>query len=415
MVGQAVGSNGVAAINITIPLMNIFTGLALMIAFGSSVAISIHLSQGKEKAARYHVAQSILFLGLITSISLVLIQLFTESISLLLGSSVTLLLQVVDYLRYFSICWLPMVIAITGMFIIRIDGSPKYAMWCNIVPAILNVILDYIFIFPLEMGVKGAAIATTLAQSTGGFMALYYIIFRAKSTKPLWPKMSLMSIKLSIRNICYQIRVGFSAMLGELTLGLLTLIGNLQFMKYMGDAGVGAFGIACYYLPFLFLTGSAIVESAQPIISYNYGSGDRMRVKSAYSLAIKTAAGTGIALTAIFVLFPEFLMRLFISADSAAYPIGVKGFPLLAIGFTFFMINLVVIGYYQSIERPIAGITISITRGIILLIPSFIILPELLGADAIWLANPITEIATLIIFFVIRTAYRYRSNRKKGD
>ena len=132
-----------------------------------------------------------------------------------------------------------------------------------------------------------------------------------------------------MRNISYQCRVGSSALLTEATLATLMFVGNQVFMKYIGDDGVGAFGIVCYYIPFVFMVGNAIAQSAQPIISYNFGLGNKQRVYSTEKIALCTAVVCGIIVMTAFVLFPKLLVGLFISTDNPAAHIAVDGYPYL--------------------------------------------------------------------------------------
>lgn len=136
-----------------------------------------------------------------------------------------------------------------GLFVIRLDGAPKLAMWCSVISALLNVLLDWLFIFPLGWGVMGAAFATAISVSVGGGIALWYLLCRARSLSLCPLKGSRKSLRLSLRNVGYQCRIGSSALLGEATLATLMFTGNQVFMRYLGDDGVGAFGIACYYIP----------------------------------------------------------------------------------------------------------------------------------------------------------------------
>ena len=155
-VGHGVGADGVAAINIVAPIYLIMSGLGLMIGSGCSVLAAIHLSKQQDKAARWHTTQAILASSILTLTICLTAFLFPTRTAYLLGSSSTLLPQVLDYLKWILPCFLFEMWSLVGLFVIRLDGSPKYAMWCNIIPSLLNVILDWIFIFPLGMGVKGA-------------------------------------------------------------------------------------------------------------------------------------------------------------------------------------------------------------------------------------------------------------------
>lgn len=121
--------------------------------------------------------------------------------------------------------------------------------------------------------VMGAAFATSISIMAGGLVAMVYLLFYARHLRLQPLKWSVKSLRLSVRNIGYQCRIGPSALLGEATLAVLMFVGNQVFMSYLGDDGVGAFGIACYYIPFVFMVGNAIAQSAQPIISYNFGLG----------------------------------------------------------------------------------------------------------------------------------------------
>ena len=173
-----------------------------------------------------------------------------------------------------------------SLFVIRLDGRPRLAMACSLISAGINVVLDWVFIFPLGWGVKGAAIATSISVVIGGLIAVGYLLLYARFLR-LYPiKWSHKSIRLFIRNIGYQCRIGSSALLAEATLATLMFMGNHLFMHYLGEHGVGAFGIACYYTPFVFMVGNAIAQSAQPIISYNFGAGCRQRVQKTIRIAL---------------------------------------------------------------------------------------------------------------------------------
>ncbi len=317
--------------------------------------------------------------------------------------------QVVDYLRCIMPCRLFDMWSMIGLFIIRLDGSPRYAMWCNIIPAALNVVLDWLFIFPLGMGVKGAAIATSISIIVGGIMALGYLLFMADTLRLVPLKLSRKSMMLALRNIGYQCKIGSSSLFGELTLAVLIFVGNLVFMEYLGDAGVGAFGIACYYAPFFFMVGNAIAQSAQPIISYNYGIARWAEVRKARTLLLSTSVAIGAVVALFFILIPDVLVALFVDASSEAGQIAIAGFLYFATGIIFFILNVAIVGYYQSVEQITRATAFVFLRGFALLVPCFILLPRLLGTEGIWLAMPAAEFIT---FAIILAFSRRRKSRK---
>ena len=400
-VGHGVGADGVAAVNIVVPIYQIISGLGLMIGAGCSVVASIHLSRQNTRVAQLNISQAIILTSLLTFLLCVSVMTFPEQTARLLGSSDTLMPQVVDYIHWIMPCFVFDMWSMIGLFIIRLDGSPRYAMWCNIIPAVLNAVLDWLFIFPLGMGVKGAAIATSLSIIVGGIMALVYLIFFANSLKIILLKISKKSIRLALRNIGYQCKIGSSSLFGELTLAVLVFLGNLIFMKYLGDAGVGAFGIACYYAPFFFMVGNAVAQSAQPIISYNYGISRWKEIREARKLLIGTSVSIGIFVALLFIFIPDKLVALFVDTTSEAGQIAIEGFPYFATGIVFFILNVAIVGYYQSVEQIKRATVFVFLRGFALLLPSFILLPKLLGTKGIWLAMPLAEITTTLLIGIL--------------
>ncbi len=398
-VGHGIGSDGIAAVNICVPLLMVFTGIGLMCGIGSSVISSIALSKGKIKVARLNVTQSLLFVTTVTLILTVIMMVFPDKTAYLLGSSEHLLEPVKEYLIWFLPSLVFQMWISVGLFIIRLDCSPKLAMWCSVIAALLSTFLGWLFIFPFGWGIKGAALAATAGIAIGGSIAMAYLLFFARSLKLYSIKIGFRGLHLFFKNIAGQCRIGSSALLGEATMAVLMFVGNHVFMRYLGDDGVGAFGICCYYTPFVFMVGNAIAQSAQPIISFNFGSGDGKRVAETEKIALYTALGCGLLVTAVFTLFPHVLVGFFIDTSNPAARLAISGFPYFAAGFSFFIINLTAVGYFQSIESIRPATVFALCRGVILLIPAFIIMPRWFGTNGIWLAMPVSEFLTTAAVF----------------
>ena len=411
IVGQGVGSQGVASINIVAPIYLIMSGIGLMVGAGCSVVASIHLAQNKLKVARLNVTQALLVSAFVVTLIAIGVLVFPEQTARLLGASDTLMPHVLDYVVWIMPGFVFEMFSLIGLFIIRLDGAPRFAMWCNIIPAVLNAILDWVFVFPVGMGVKGAGVATSFCMFLGGMMALSYLVFKARSLRPQLPKLSVKSLRLTLRNIGYQCRVGFSSLMGELAIAVSIYIGNLVFMRYLGDDGVGAFGISCYYTPFFFSVGNSIAQSAQPIISYNYGAERWTNVAKVRRLLLNTSLVVGVVLALLFSLLPEPLVALFVDTSSSAGRIAINGFPYFATGIILFILNVAIIGYYQSIERIGRAILLVSLRGVIFLLPCFMLLPRLYGEEGIWLAMPVAELFTLVAIVIGGRIDRVRSSR----
>ena len=366
-VGKGIGSDALAAVNIVAPLWLFSTGIGLMFGVGASVVASIHLSHNKPKVARINITQSIVVSSLLLMCTSTLFCLFAPQVVHLLGGSERLEPLAVEYMLWFVPFSAFTALLNSGMFFLRLDGSPNFAMLCNITAAVLNIILDYLFIFPLGWGMFGAALASAIGTMIGAIMIIIYL-FRHNCTLRFYPvKFSINSMKLMKRNIGYMCRLGSSAFLCEVAIACMMFVGNQVFIHYLKEDGVAAFSIACYFFPIIFMVYNAIAQSAQPIISFNYGLNETQRVRRAYLLALKTAIGCGVCFALITIFCSKEIVSMFIDRSYPAYDIAVEGLPLYASGFIFFAINIVSIGYFQSVERAQYATVITLLRGFILM------------------------------------------------
>lgn len=409
-VGRGIGSNGLAAVNIAAPLFMIFAGLGLMFGIGASVVVSIHLSKGNTKAANINFTQSIVVAVAFMTFLTVLLLIFNQQLAYLFGSSDMLLPLVLEYMNWiipFSVFGM---ITVLGLFFIRLDGSPKYAMYCSIIPAILNIILNYLFIIRFGWGLKGAAIASGISTAVGGIMVLVYLFFISKTLHFYKLKASRKSLVLMVRNIGYMVKLGGSALLGEVSIAFMMITGNYVFINLFGEDGVAAFSIVCYCFPILFMVGNAIAQSAQPIISFNHGAGDKQRVSHAAKLSIKIALILGLGISLMFIFLSDYIVTLFLNPSFNAYHIAVQGIPYFGVGFLFFIFNIVSVGYFQSVERFKHATVYTILRGYLFMFICFIVVPEFWGTIGAWLAVPCAEFLTTILIVV----YFVNRNRKKS-
>lgn len=405
-IGHGIGGHGLAAINLIGPIMMLINGLGMMLGVGASVVAAIHLSHNNIKAARINVTQAFIT-GISISVAMgIICYLFPSPIIRLLGADGGLYPYAREYYLWFMpTCLLNMITSI-GLFVIRLDGSPQYAMLSNIIPAIINGILDYLFIFPIPWGLMGASLATDLGGLVGAGMVVYYVFFKAKTLKIYRLKYTLTSLRLMVRNVGYMVKLGLSALLGEVAVSVMMLTGNIVFINYLGDDGVAAYSVACYLFPLVYMVYTAVAQSAQPIISFNHGSGNSQRVRRTLGFSLSIAALLGLVVSAIFILFSPQVVSCFLDSSAPAYLLASEGLPYYAIGFVFMAVNICIIGYLQSIERAGAAATFTILRGIVFLISSFVLLPNLLGTKGLWLAIPAAEVATCTCIFVFLWAFQ---------
>ncbi len=411
-VGHGVGAEGIAAVNIVSPVYLISTGIGLMFGIGASVIAGIRLSERKLKAARIIMTQAFLSGLLLMGLICIGCLAFNRQVVRALGCSPQLEQNAISYLLWVTPGLFFMFIQYVGMMLIRLDGSPKYAMWIQVVAAIINIGLDWYMVFPLQLGVMGAALATSIACTVGGLMVIIYFLRFPNQLKFYPLKWSLTSLLLTTRNTGYMIKIGFATFLTELAMSVMMLTGNRMFLSMLGENGVAAFAIVCYLFPVVFSISNAVAQSAQPIISFNYGAHQTERVRMAMKILLNTALVTGLFITFFLIIGAPMIVSLFLDSREAAYTLAIEGLPLFAACAAFFSVNIAFIGYYQSIENTLAPIVFTILRGILLLVPCFICLPHIIGVPGLWLAIPSAELLTCIVIVCFHIWQRFHPKKQ---
>jgi len=395
-IGHGDSSDALAAVNIVAPVFMITSGIGLMFGIGSNVVASIHLSKGNIKAANINLTQGVLAGYIIGFILGAIFFFFQEETCTLFGCSQQLMPYACKYLKWISLLTPFNMFGMIAMFMVRLDGSPKFAMSVNLGMVITNIILDYLLIFPFHMGIEGAAIATTFAFTIGNIPVAIYIFKYSKKVHFHRLKLSLNSLKLTIRNLLYQIKIGASALLGEAAIASVMIVGNYVFLKYLGEDGVAAFSVGCYCLPIVFMMGNSIVQSVQPIISFAHGIGNRERLIGARTIALRTAAISGILGMLFMWTCSTIISGIFLDTSCHAYQLCCEGMPWFSAEFLFVALNIVCIGYFQSIEQAARATVFTILRGFVLSIPAFILLPLIKSPEGLWLSLPVAEALTLL-------------------
>lgn len=399
-VGKGVGSDALAAINVAAPIFLVSTGIALLFATGVSIVAAVHLSQGKRKAASINVTQAFTVSVVILAMFSLAIFFFPSQLCYLFGGTERLEPLVVTYLRGVSPVPVLTALMFVGMFVIRLDGAPKYAMVCNVASSLLNILLDWLFVFPLHWGIAGAAIATSIAEVVAAVGTVFYMTFFARSVHWYRPKFTRTSVRLTMRNVGYMVKLGMSTFIGETAIVCMLIVGNFCFVKYLHEDGVAAYSVACYLFPLVFMFGNGIAQASLPIVSYNYGQNNTQRIHSTFRLTVGLALVLGLVITVFCMAESDSLISLFLNQGTVAHSIGCKGFPYFTLGFLFFTLNIVLIGFYQSIEQTRRATVWMLLRGVVFVIPCFILLPMFVGNRGLWLAVPTSECLTFIVILL---------------
>ncbi len=395
-IGRNVGGHGIGALVVVFPIQRIIIALSIMIAIGTSTALSrSNGEENKEKSIeviRNGFSLSLILMLIIT----MLVYLFSETILKKLGASGQILIYAKEYLNIiiFGSLFLSLTIFISKILITF--GNSRVSIISTSIGATVNVILDFILVYNLEIGVKGAAIATTTSQIIG-FLYAYYHYSKIKREYKI-PN----GIRLN-RNIFIPIIfVGLSAFIIEAEDGILMAVLNNLLASAVGDSGIIVFGVISKVYMFLFITMFGIASAMQPIAAYNMGANDFKRLKSVMEKTRKYAFITSVIMWGIGLVFATQLMSIFvkdkdiITQSALAFRIMISAFPLISIYY-------LSIFYFQAQGKARKSIMVSIFRQLIVMLPLAVILVKVfnLGAMGVWLSYPISDVLASLVAYIL--------------
>ena len=387
-VGQGVGDSALAAVNIVLPFTVMLFGLASMFAIGGGALVSKNIGANNVKKAVNifrQVFKSLLIFSLLISIICIL---FTNEIVTILGATEVLKPLAVDYLRFYAIFCIPNLIGIVLNSFVRNDGRPKLAMVSTISGAITNIILDYIFIFQLGMGIKGAAIATGLGQIVTVSILLPHFIMKKGY-------LSFGNVDISFKIVKEFCTIGFPSFFAQGSYSIIVLLHNIALVKYVGEIGISAYSILNYLTTNIYMVLYGITLGVQPLVSYNYGKKDGEKMLGLFRIT----AISNIVITGVFVIisfsFGPSLISIFTN-DMQIAKMSYDALKIACISYFSVGLNLNILVYYQAIEIPKYSNLICILRSVVYLPVCLFILGRLFGINGIWASAILSETLTFI-------------------
>ena len=392
-IGQGVGSKGLTALNISLPIYSIYFGTGLLIGIGGSTLMSIEKGRGRlDKANKIFTLSFILGLILAT-IYCIIGFVFLEEIALVLGATKEIMPFVKEYMVVVVIGTIPFVMGSVMAPFIRADKAPKKAMFAVIFSGFLNIILDYIFVFPLDMGMRGAAIATVFSYTISCLILLTHLL----------SKNNTLRFKKDFYKLSYITRIfkcGLPSLFIEVSLGFVIFIFNIQILKIIGDDGVTAYSIISNTGIIAVALFNGISQTIQPLISINMGANLKERATRLRNLGLFTALVIGVAFFILCIIFPEQIVRIFVNPNNEVLAIAINSIRIYSIAFIVMGINMVSGAYFQSIELAKESFIIAFCRGLLFVSICVFILPIFLGINGVWLSVPIGELLTLFVTIV---------------
>ncbi len=393
IIGQGVGALGISALNIFMPFFLLFNGIGLLFGIGSGILISSEDGMGNKKKANQYFATGFVSILSIAIILGLIWNYYLESLCVILGANSNTIDLVLEYGK--CIMAFAPVFMMSNYFapIVRNMKNPKLVMCAVLTGSVLNVILDYVFVFPMDMGMFGAAAATVIGSLTTLLVLSTHFIKKQNRVK-------INKETISLNLLAPIFKCGFSSLIMEVASGFVIFIFNIQILKYIGNNGIVVYGIIsnCVLVGLALFNG--VAQAAQPIIATNFGAGLNTRVKKVLKYALITTTIIGVSLFAVVFLFTGQIIKVFVQANSEILSVGIPALRLYLSAFCIMNINILISSYFQSVGKEKVAIYISIIRGFLLNIVLAFVLPSVLPATVLWVVVPVSELITLVCITV---------------
>jgi putative MATE family efflux protein len=385
-IGQGVGAEALSGISVIFPVMLIMMGFGMLIGIGTGVYVSISLGRKNMERAEQTLGTGFSLMVLVSLLIMVVTYLLKEPILRSFGSTEETFQYANDYLNIILAGTLFMVVGFSLNNVIRSEGNARIAMMSMIISAGTNIILDPIFIFWLDMGVKGAAYATVISM----FVLMIWVLVHFRGSRSV-VQLKNKNIRVNRGILVEIVAIGMAPFSMQIANSLVQGLLNKKLIDFGGDLAVGAMGIVNSVISLVIMAIVAVNMASQPIIGFNYGAKSVQRVKEALRLSL--IAATVIALGAFIFIeaIPGALVRLFNSDSQELYDISVHGLRLVILALPIVGFQVVASHFFQAIGKARLAMFATLFRQVIGLIPLLFILPGFWGISGIWLAYPIAD------------------------
>lgn len=389
-IGHGVGPEGTAACAIVLPIFTIGHFIALLCGIGGSVLMSRARGAGNTEKGDAYFTASLLYVLSVTAVIWILGVLYQKPLYRMFGADETLLPYAYEYGKWIFGAFPSFVLVYFLGAFIRTDGSPKFVMFVTLLGGVINIIGDIVLVFPLKMGMTGAAIATVAGSVVQTVVLTAYILLGKTSlhlARPYqWGK--------AVKNITF---LGIGAGISQIASTVVTYIINNQIMRYSGPAALAVYGMMSTVVALFLSIFSGVGEAAQPIVSVNFGAGKPERYRATGKLGLKTAAVMGAVCFGLCALFPEQVASIFMKVTPEIAEIAPYIIWVYAIAFMPMAVNLFATAYLQSVSKANKATTVSMLRGLVLSSVLLYILPVFMGGNGIWWAVTLAEVLAAVV------------------
>ena len=398
-VSQFVGANALSSINIIFPVVNIILGLGTMLATGGSAIVAKLMGEGKNKEAKEGFTLLIITL-IVLGVSFGIIGLiFIKPIIYALGATEVLYSYCYSYL-YIMLIFAPVtMLKVFFDYFLITAGQPRLGLVSAVFGGVTNIILDYVFIVPLGMGIKGAALATCIGYSLPCIIGVTYFFNRENI-------LHFEKTKFDFKLIINSSSNGFSEMVTQISSAVTTFLYNIVMLKYLGEDGVASITIVLYAHLLLASAYMGFTSGVSPRISYNYGKKDKINLKKIMKYSYIFIGILSVISFAVSIVFSSQLVSIFSGKGNELYDITIHGFKLFSITFLICGVNIFTSGMFTAFSNGKVSAILSVLRTFIFFIAGIGILPIFLGVNGVWLVVPCAELLSVIVSFIYVCKYK---------
>ena len=390
-----IGSLAITGVGITMPIMTIVLAFGMLIGIGTTANISLNLGKGNRTTAEKLLGNAFT-LSIIVGLAIAITgTIFANPILNLFGASENTLFYAKEYIGIILLGCTFNILSFALNSTVRADGNPKMSSITMVIGCGANIILDYLFIFVLNLGVKGAALATIISQAITFFIILYYYTAGNSNLK-----LKIENFKLKKHLVTMTFAIGIAPFATQIANSLVQVIANNALKTYGSDLAIGAMTVISSLNIIFMMPIFGINQGCQPIIGFNYGAKKYERAKEAFKYATIAACVICIIGFISIQCFPTQIISLF-NNDPELTTLAIKGIRIYLLMMPIVGINIVATSYYQSIGKAKISMFVSLLRQVILLIPFTIILPKFIGLDGVWAAGACADSLSVIITLVL--------------
>lgn len=401
-IGQGVGAEALSGISVIFPVMLIMMGFGMLIGIGTGVYVSINMGRKQMDRAEQTLGTGFTLMLVVSVIIMIVTYLLKEPILRSFGSTEETFQYANDYLNIILAGTPFMVIGFSLNNVIRSEGNARIAMMSMIISAGTNIILDPIFIFWLDMGVKGAAWATVISM----FILMVWVLVHFRGSRSV-VKLRNQNIKIKWDILLEIVAIGMAPFSMQIANSFVQGLLNKKLIEFGGDLAVGAMGIINSVLTLVIMAIVAINMASQPIIGFNYGAQSVPRVKDALKISLIAASLIAIVSFVFIESIPGVIVRLFNKDSQQLYDISVTGLRLVILAFPLVGFQVVASHFFQAIGKARLAMFATLFRQVIMLIPLLFILPEYFGIEGIWLSYPVADaMSALVVTFLLVREWR---------